>query len=103
MFKIKTAIAAAALAVTGAAASAQSIVDIAVSDDRFSTLVAAVTAADLVFNFTHSVFSQSFLALPKSIQPGYGHPTNSLLSWLGSRGATTSRFVDASGVVNWEW
>lgn len=40
--------AAAALTLFAGAAKANTIVDIAVSDDRFSTLVAAVTAADLV-------------------------------------------------------
>ena len=48
MTKIRTFAAAAATALTlGSAAQAQSIVDIAAGDARFSTLVAAVKAADL--------------------------------------------------------
>ena len=47
--KISTTLKAAAIAACAATtASAQSIVDIAAGDERFSTLVAAVTAADLV-------------------------------------------------------
>ena len=44
---LKTAAVAAVCATFGAAAQAQSIVDIAVGDERFSTLVAAVQAAGL--------------------------------------------------------
>ena len=45
MFNIKATIAATAFAVFGTAATANNIVEIAAGDDRFSTLVAAVTAA----------------------------------------------------------
>ncbi len=72
MFKIKHAIAAAAITITGGAASAQSIVEIAVSDDRFSTLVAAVTAAGLADTlagpgpFTvYAPINDAFAALPE--------------------------------------
>ena len=98
MIKIKTAIAAAALAVTGAAASAQSIVDIAVSDDRFSTLVAAVTAADLAETlagpgpFTvYAPVNDAFAALPAGtvetlLQPeNKGQLTNVLLYHVDDR------------------
>lgn len=47
MFNVKTTIAAAAVAVAGTAASANTIVEIAAGDERFSTLVAAVSAAGL--------------------------------------------------------
>lgn len=47
MPNIKTTIVAAALAVSGTAVAAESIVEIATGDERFSTLVAAVTAAGL--------------------------------------------------------
>ncbi|WP_306261364.1 hypothetical protein [Pararhizobium sp. IMCC21322] len=45
--RLKTAICAAALCFSGAAANAANIVEIAVGDERFSTLVAAVQAAGL--------------------------------------------------------
>ena len=45
---LKAAAAGAVAATMATAASAQSIVDIAVGDERFSTLVAAVSAAGLV-------------------------------------------------------
>lgn len=47
MFNLKTTIAAAAFACAGTVAAANNIVEIAAGDDRFSTLVAAVTAAGL--------------------------------------------------------
>ncbi len=62
---------AAALATTATAASANTIVDIAASDERFSTLVAAVTAAGLVETlqgdgpFTvYAPVNDAFAALP---------------------------------------
>ena len=48
MSKIKATFAAAAIAVCGTAATANTIVDIAAGDERFTTLVAAVSAAGLV-------------------------------------------------------
>ncbi len=63
--------AAAVVACTASAASAQTIVDIAAGDERFSTLVAAVTAADLVDTlkgegpFTvYAPVNDAFAALP---------------------------------------
>lgn len=69
---IKTLIAAAAASLTFTAASANTIVDIAAGDDRFSTLVAAVTAAGLVETlqgpgpFTvYAPVNDAFAALPE--------------------------------------
>lgn len=72
MTKIKTILTAGAVVFSGAAVSAQSIVDIAVGDARFSTLVAAVTAADLAETlagpgpFTvYAPVNDAFAALPE--------------------------------------
>lgn len=72
MSKIKTALAAAVISVAGSAASAQSIVDIAVGDDRFSTLAAAVTAAGLAETLSgpgpftvYAPINDAFAALPE--------------------------------------
>ena len=69
--KLKTTLAAAALSLTGAAASAATIVEIAAGDERFSTLVAAVEAAGLVETLSgpgpYTVFApvnDAFAALP---------------------------------------
>ena len=69
---MKTTIAAAAFALTAATAHASSIVDIAAGDERFSTLVAAVQAADLVETLKgdgpFTVFAptdEAFAALPE--------------------------------------
>lgn len=70
--KLSSSLKAAALAVcTTTAASADTIVDIAAGDERFSTLVAAVTAADLVETlqgegpFTvYAPINDAFAALP---------------------------------------
>ena len=71
MSTLKTTLAAAAISLAGGAATAQSIVDIAVGDDRFSTLVAAVTAAGLADTlagpgpFTvYAPVNDAFAALP---------------------------------------
>lgn len=71
MFNIKTTIAAAALAVAGTAAAAENIVEIAAGDARFSTLVAAVTAADLAGTLSgpgpftvYAPVNDAFAALP---------------------------------------
>ncbi|WP_299428003.1 fasciclin domain-containing protein [uncultured Shimia sp.] len=68
---LKTSIAAAALSVSAAAAHANTIVDIAVGDDRFSTLVAAVTAAGLAETLSgpgpftvYAPVNDAFAALP---------------------------------------
>lgn len=83
MSKIKTALAAAAISVSGSAATAQSIVDIAVGDDRFSTLVAAVTAAGLVDTlagpgpFTvYAPVNDAFAALPEGTVESLLKPEN---------------------------
>jgi uncharacterized surface protein with fasciclin (FAS1) repeats len=69
--KLKTTIAAVALSVSAAAAHANTIVDIAVGDDRFSTLVAAVTAAGLAETLSgpgpftvYAPVNDAFAALP---------------------------------------
>ncbi len=69
--KLKTSIAAVALSVSAAAAHANTIVDIAVGDDRFSTLVAAVTAAGLAETLSgpgpftvYAPINDAFAALP---------------------------------------
>lgn len=69
---VKTFAAAAALAVAGSAVSAQSITEIAAGDERFTTLVAAVTAAGLADtlagpgNFTvYAPLNDAFAALPE--------------------------------------
>ncbi|KPD10557.1 fasciclin domain-containing protein [Phaeobacter sp. 11ANDIMAR09] len=69
--KIKTAIAAAALSLSAATAQANTIVEIAAGDDRFSTLVAAVTAAGLAETLSgpgpftvYAPVNDAFAALP---------------------------------------
>jgi len=71
MTNLKTLAAAATLALAGTAASAASITEIAAGDDRFSTLVAAVTAAGLADtlagpgSFTvYAPLNDAFAALP---------------------------------------
>lgn len=68
---IRTTLAATAIALTAGAASANTIVDIAADDERFSTLVAAVTAAGLAETlagpgpFTvYAPVNDAFAALP---------------------------------------
>lgn len=69
---LRTFAAAAAIAVAGSAAAAQSITEIAAGDERFSTLVAAVTAAGLADTlagpgeFTvYAPVNDAFAALPE--------------------------------------
>lgn len=69
---IKTTIAAAALSVSAASAQANTIVDIAAGDERFSTLVAAVTAAGLAETLSgpgpftvYAPVNDAFAALPE--------------------------------------
>ncbi|MCG6902999.1 MAG: fasciclin domain-containing protein [Rhodobacter sp.] len=68
---LKTTLAAAALAVTGGVANAANIVEIAAGDERFSTLVAAVTAAGLAETLSgpgpftvYAPVNDAFAALP---------------------------------------
>ncbi|MEM9350240.1 MAG: fasciclin domain-containing protein [Pseudomonadota bacterium] len=68
---IKSAVAAAAIAVTATSAAADTIVDIAAGDERFSTLVAAVSAAGLVDTLSgpgpftvYAPVNDAFAALP---------------------------------------
>ncbi len=70
--QVRTFAAAATLAVAGSAAAAQSITEIAAGDERFTTLVAAVTAADLAETlagpgpFTvYAPVNDAFAALPE--------------------------------------
>ena len=51
---LKTTIAAVTLSIAAASAQAKTIVDIAAGDERFSTLVAAVSAAGLVDTLSSS-------------------------------------------------
>ena len=82
--KLSTTLKAAALvAFTGTAASANSIVDIAAGDERFSTLVAAVTAAGLVETlqgegpFTvYAPINDAFAALPEGTVETLLEPEN---------------------------
>ena len=69
--KFKTAFAAAALSLSAVAAYADNIVEIAAADDRFSTLVAAVTAAGLAETLSgpgpftvYAPVNDAFAALP---------------------------------------
>ncbi|MEM9437186.1 MAG: fasciclin domain-containing protein [Pseudomonadota bacterium] len=68
---IKSAVAAAAIAVSATSAAANTIVDIAAGDERFSTLVAAVSAAGLVDTLSgpgpftvYAPVNDAFAALP---------------------------------------
>ncbi|KNG94047.1 fasciclin domain-containing protein [Pseudaestuariivita atlantica] len=69
---LKTAALAAAVAMTATAGAAKSIVDIAAGDERFSTLVAAVSAAGLVDTLSgpgpftvYAPVNDAFAALPE--------------------------------------
>jgi uncharacterized surface protein with fasciclin (FAS1) repeats len=72
MLNIKATIAAAVFAVAGTAATANNIVEIAAADERFSTLVAAVTAAGLAETLSgpgpftvYAPLNDAFAALPE--------------------------------------
>ncbi|MGR3540618.1 MAG: fasciclin domain-containing protein [Hasllibacter sp.] len=78
---LKTAIA--ALALTATAASAQTVVDIAAGDDRFETLVAAVTAAGLAETLSgpgpftvYAPTDDAFAALPEGTVDTLLQPEN---------------------------
>jgi len=106
--KLKATLAAAALMI-GGAAQANTIVDIAAGDDRFSTLVAAVTAAGLVETlqgegpFTvYAPVNEAFAALPEGtvdtlLQPeNKDQLTNVLLYHVDDRKLTASDFPAGS-------
>lgn len=80
---MKTKLALAALALSATTASAQSIVDIAAGDERFTTLVAAVTAAGLAETlagpgpFTvYAPVNDAFAALPEGTVENLLKPEN---------------------------
>ncbi|MBV2360495.1 fasciclin domain-containing protein [Thalassococcus sp. CAU 1522] len=107
---IRKTLAAAALAVTAAgAAQANTIVDIAAGDERFSTLVAAVTAAGLVETlqgpgpFTvYAPLNDAFAALPEGTVDTLLKPenkdqlTNVLLYHVDDRKLTAGDFPSGS-------
>ncbi len=109
MTKFKSILAATAVVFSGAAASAQSIVDIAVGDDRFSTLVAAVTAAGLADTlagpgpFTvYAPVNDAFAALPDGtvetlLKPeNKGQLTNVLLYHVDDRNLSAAAIPSGS-------
>ncbi|MCI2398947.1 fasciclin domain-containing protein [Aliiroseovarius subalbicans] len=98
---IKTAIAAAVLSLSAATAQASTIVEIAAGDDRFSTLVAAVTAAGLADTLSgpgpftvYAPVNDAFAALPDGtvetlLKPeNKGQLTNVLLYHVDDRELT---------------
>ncbi|MEL6640574.1 MAG: fasciclin domain-containing protein [Pseudomonadota bacterium] len=106
MTSFKTLAAAAAITLTAGAATANTIVDIAVADERFSTLVAAVTAADLAETlagpgpFTvYAPVNEAFAALPTGtvetllLPENKGQLTDVLLYHVDDRELTASQFA----------
>lgn len=106
---LKSAKLAAAFALLTGAAQANTIVDIAVADDRFTTLVAAVTAADLVETlqgpgpFTvYAPLNDAFAALPAGtvetlLQPeNKGQLTDVLLYHVDDRALRAADFAPGS-------
>lgn len=106
MTSLKTLAAAAAMTVAAGAASANTIVDIAVADDRFSTLVAAVTAADLAETLSgpgpftvYAPVNDAFAALPDGtvetllLPENKGQLTDVLLYHVDDRKLTASQFA----------
>ncbi|MDA7426749.1 fasciclin domain-containing protein [Thalassococcus lentus] len=107
---IKTFTAALATAVTfGAAASANTIVDIAAGDERFSTLVAAVTAAGLAETLSgpgpftvYAPLNDAFAALPEGTVETLLKPenkdqlTNVLLYHVDDRKLGSTDFASGS-------
>ncbi|MBW6416695.1 fasciclin domain-containing protein [Celeribacter sp. PS-C1] len=80
---LKSTTAAALLALTATASQADSIVEIAAADDRFSTLVAAVQAADLVDALSgpgpftvYAPVNDAFAALPEGTVETLLEPEN---------------------------
>lgn len=109
MTTIKAILAATAITIAGAAASAQSIVDIAAGDDRFTTLVAAVSAAGLVDTLSgpgpFTVFApvnDAFAALPDGtvetlLQPeNKGQLTDVLLYHVDDRNLSAAQIPGGS-------
>ena len=107
--KFTSIIAAAVIATSTTAASAQTIVDIAAGDERFSTLVAAVTAAGLAETLSgpgpftvYAPLNGAFAALPAGtvetlLQPeNKGDLTNVLLYHVDDRKLTASGFAAGS-------
>jgi len=106
---LKSILAAAALSTVAATASANTIVDIAAGDDRFSTLVAAVSAAGLVETlqgpgpFTvYAPVNDAFAALPEGtvetlLKPeNKGQLTNVLLYHVDDRNLTAEMIPTGS-------
>ena len=100
---LKTTAAALALTLAGAAAQANTIVDIAAGDERFSTLVAAVQAAGLVETLSgpgpftvYAPVNDAFAALPEGtvetlLKPeNKGQLTNVLLYHVDDRKLTAN-------------
>ena len=96
-------------ALTGTVASANTIVDIAAGDERFSTLVAAVSAAGLVETlqgegpFTvYAPVNAAFAALPEGTVESLLHPdnieqlTNVLLYHVDDRNLTAEKIPAGS-------
>ncbi|WP_147125599.1 fasciclin domain-containing protein [Shimia ponticola] len=80
---LKTAVAAATLAIAATTASANTIVDIAAADERFSTLVAAVSAAGLAETLSgpgpftvYAPVNDAFAALPEGTVDTLLQPEN---------------------------
>ena len=107
--KIRTAIAAAALSFAAATSQANNIVEIAAGDDRFSTLVAAVTAAGLAETLSgpgpftvYAPVNDAFAALPEGtvetlLKPeNKGQLTNVLLYHVDDRKLTSDMIPSGS-------
>ncbi|MGR3734730.1 fasciclin domain-containing protein [Pseudophaeobacter sp.] len=105
----KTALAAAALSLSAATAQANNIVEIAAGDDRFSTLVAAVTAAGLAETLSspgpftvYAPVNDAFAALPEGtvetlLKPeNKGQLTNVLLYHVDDRKLTADMIPTGS-------
>ncbi|MEJ6397690.1 fasciclin domain-containing protein [Yoonia sp. 208BN28-4] len=103
---LKTTLAAAAVALSATAASANTIVDIAAGDDRFSTLVAAVTAAGLAETLSgpgpftvYAPLNEAFAALPEGtvdtllMPENKGDLTNVLLYHVDDRQLNAAQFA----------
>lgn len=106
MTSLKTLAAATALTIAAGAATANTIVDIAVADERFSTLVAAVTAADLAETLSgpgpftvYAPVNDAFAALPSGtvetllLPENKGQLTDVLLYHVDDRKLTASQFA----------
>jgi len=105
---LKTTLAAAAISASAltSTAAADTIVDIAVADERFSTLVAAVTAAGLAETLSgpgpftvYAPVNDAFAALPEGtvetllLPENKGQLTDVLLYHVDDRQLTTSQFA----------